>query len=164
MFSLLRLCLNTASKRSQKIQRSSKMPIIGIDHVQVAIPANREAELRNFYGGILELEELRKPEHLAKRGGAWFRCGALQLHLGVEKDFAPAKKAHPALLVTGLKQLLTKLTEHGYDIKYDEPIDGYDRAFTADPFGNRIELMERHSTAPSNEDSGSITPTSPQQT
>lgn len=120
------------------------MPVIGIDHVQLAVPANRETELRNFYGEILELEELAKPAHLASRGGAWFRCGELQLHLGVEKNFQPAKKAHPALLVTGLAQLLNRLSEHGYEIKYDEAIEGYDRAFTTDPFGNRIELMERH--------------------
>jgi catechol 2,3-dioxygenase-like lactoylglutathione lyase family enzyme len=131
------------SKQFLKIRRI-QMEIIGIDHVQVAIPANKETELRDFYGGILELKELPKPEHLAERGGAWFLCGTLQLHLGVEKDFRPAKKAHPALLVTGLKNLLTRLSENGYEIKYDEAIEGYDRAFTADPFGNRIELMERH--------------------
>jgi len=117
--------------------------VYGLDHVQLAIPQNREAEARLFYGSLLGLIEIPKPANLAARGGAWFQCGSIQVHLGVETDFRPAKKAHPAFLVADLTQLTDKLSQAGYKIKYDqETIAGYDRAFTEDPFGNRIELMQ----------------------
>jgi catechol 2,3-dioxygenase-like lactoylglutathione lyase family enzyme len=117
--------------------------IQGIDHVQVSMPAGGEHLARRFYGELLGLAEIAKPPNLAARGGAWFRCGPLQLHLGVEADFRPAKRAHPALLVTGLAELIAALSAAGFEIKYDpEPVQGFDRAFTADPFGNRIELLE----------------------
>lgn len=118
--------------------------IYGIDHVQLAMPAGGEALAREFYTDLLGLVEIPKPANLAKRGGAWFECGLLQLHLGVETEFHPAKKAHPALLVEDLKHFISTLENRGYQIKSDEPLTGYDRAFTNDPFGNRIELMERH--------------------
>jgi catechol 2,3-dioxygenase-like lactoylglutathione lyase family enzyme len=120
------------------------MAVYGMDHVQLAMPAGGEELARRFYRDVLGLSEIPKPPNLAARGGAWFHCGPLQLHLGVESDFRPAKRAHPALLVTGLAQTIEKLTAAGFEIKYDsEPIHGFDRAFTADPFGNRIELLER---------------------
>ena len=119
------------------------MAVYGIDHVQLAIPAGGERQARHFYGDILGLAEIPKPPNLAARGGAWFQCGSLQLHLGVESAFRPAKKAHPALLVQDLPGLLKLLAAEGYDVKYDsEPVQGFDRAFTSDPFGNRIELVE----------------------
>jgi catechol 2,3-dioxygenase-like lactoylglutathione lyase family enzyme len=120
------------------------MPVYGIDHVQLAMPAGGEALARRFYGEVLGLAEIPKPPNLAARGGAWFHCGPLQLHLGVESDFRAAQRAHPALLVTGLAETLEKLTDAGFEVKYDsEAIQGVERALTADPFGNRIELVER---------------------
>ncbi len=120
------------------------MAVYGIDHVQLSMPAGGEALARRFYGEILGLAEIAKPPELAARGGAWFRCGTLQLHLGVESGFRPALRAHPALLVTDLAETLTALTIRGFEVKYDSVvIEGFDRAFTADPFGNRIELLQQ---------------------
>jgi catechol 2,3-dioxygenase-like lactoylglutathione lyase family enzyme len=119
--------------------------VYGIDHVQLAIPAGGEPLARRFYGELLGLAEIPKPPNLATRGGAWFRCGSLQLHLGVEPEFRPAKKAHPALLVRDLANLLKTLAAAGCEVKYDsEFVQGFARAFTSDPFGNRIELIEPH--------------------
>ena len=121
------------------------MGVVGIDHVQLSMPAGGEALARRFYGELLGLTELPKPPNLAARGGAWFRCGALQLHLGVESDFRAAKRAHPALLVTDLAGMRETLSAAGFEIKHDtERIEGFERFFTADPFGNRIELLEAH--------------------
>lgn len=118
--------------------------IYGIDHVQLTMPAGGEALARKFYGEVLDLTEIPKPPNLAVRGGVWFQCGSLQLHLGVEANFHPAKKAHPALMVLDLDHFLGKLSAAGHEIKFDEPLVGFNRAFTFDPFGNRIELMESH--------------------
>ncbi len=119
------------------------MTVNGIDHVQLAMPVGGEPLARQFYGGLLGLAEIEKPPNLAARGGNWFRCGPLQLHLGVEADFRPARKAHPALVVTDLQALLAALKAAGFEVKHDpEPVPGVERAFTADPFGNRIELIE----------------------
>ena len=118
------------------------MKVLSIDHVQVAMPAGREAEARAFYGDLLGITEQPKPPHLAKRGGCWFERGALKIHLGVEKEFAPARKAHPALLVEDLPALVAALKRAGHRVVEDEPLEGYDRVYVDDPFGNRIELME----------------------
>ncbi|HWX03532.1 VOC family protein [Collimonas sp.] len=118
------------------------MPVIGIDHLQLAMPAAHEDAARRFYGDILGLVELPKPADLAARGGVWFLCGAVQLHLGVEKEFRPARKAHPGLVVDKLAPLVAALTEAGHNVKHDLPIAGFTRIFTEDPFGNRIELLE----------------------
>ncbi len=118
------------------------MRITGLDHVQLAMPAGREAEARAFYQDILGIPELQKPPALAKRGGCWFERGALKVHLGVEADFRPARKAHPAFLVDELAALSTALTKAGYALRTDEPLEGYERVFVDDPFGNRIELMQ----------------------
>lgn len=128
--------------RNATTEKSADMEVYGIDHVQLAMPAGKEAIAREFYGELLGLTELPKPANLASRGGVWFQCGSLQLHLGVEAEFRSAKKAHPALLVKGLSLLLSKLAESGYDVKSDEPLANFNRAFTSDPFGNRIELLE----------------------
>lgn len=113
----------------------------GLDHVQVAMPRGAEAQAREFYGTLLGLEEIPKPTELAARGGAWFRCGQLQLHLGVEDDFRAAKKAHPAFLVDDLQGLVECLTASGYAVQVEQRVD-VERAFTADPFGNRVELVQ----------------------
>jgi len=118
------------------------MRITGLDHVQLAMPAGREAEARAFYQDILGIPELRKPPALAKRGGCWFERGALKVHLGVEADFRPARKAHPALLVEGLAELIVRLKAAGHPV-IEEPMAGYRRIYTEDPFGSRLELMEK---------------------
>jgi len=119
------------------------MPVIGFDHVQLAMPNGRENEGRFFFGDILGLPELPKPANLGNRGGLWFQCGAVQLHLGVQQDFKPAIKAHPGLLVDQLEPIITALQTAGYPVLSDVPIAGFSRVFTQDPFGNRIELLER---------------------
>lgn len=115
-----------------------------IDHVQLAMPPGREAEARQFFGELLGLPEQPKPPQLAARGGVWFGEGDFKLHLGVEKDFRPARKAHPALQVRGLAVLAERLRAAGHQLVQDEPLEGYDRFFVHDPFGNRIELLEPH--------------------
>ena len=116
------------------------MTVTGIDHVQVAAPPGCEAEARAFYGELLGLEELAKPEALAARGGCWFRAGAQELHVGVEEPFAPARKAHPSFVVTDLDDVAARLTAAGIDVTYDDQIPGTRRFETADPFGNRLEF------------------------
>jgi catechol 2,3-dioxygenase-like lactoylglutathione lyase family enzyme len=116
------------------------MTVTGIDHVQVAAPAGCEPEARAFYGALLGLEELPKPEALAARGGCWFQAGAQELHVGVEDPFTPARKAHPGLVVTDLDALAARLTEAGIDVVWDEAIPGTKRFHAVDPFGNRLEF------------------------
>src|SRR4051812_544993 len=106
------------------------------------MPAGREAEARAFYQGMLGIPEVKKPAVLTKRGGCWFERGALKIHLGVEADFRPARKAHPALLVKDLQVLIARLKQHNHLVIDDDPMEGYRRVYVADPFGNRIELME----------------------
>ena len=117
--------------------------VVALDHLQLAMPRGREAEARAFYGDILALEEIAKPANLAVRGGVWFELGNQQLHLGVEGDFRPAKKAHPAFLVRDLAALRARLEQKGFAPYEDEPLAGYQRCYVADPFGNRLELMEK---------------------
>jgi len=119
------------------------MTILGLDHVQLAMPPGGEDAARAFYGGVLALDEVAKPAELAARGGVWFRSGALNLHLGVEADFRPARKAHPALLVEGLARYLARARAAKCRIVDDDPLPGYARIFLDDPFGNRLELMEK---------------------
>ncbi len=118
------------------------MGILGLDHVQLAMPAGREPEARRFYAELLGLPETPKPAHLAVRGGCWFESEFVKIHLGVESDFRAARKAHPALLVDNLASLITALTTGGVAVRDDEPLEGYHRVYVDDPFGNRIELME----------------------
>ena len=118
------------------------MRLTGIDHIQLAMPEGGEARARGFYGEILGLPEKAIPPALAARGGVWFETPALKIHLGVEKDFHPARKAHPALLVEDLPALAQRLSAAGCPVIDDEPLAGYRRLYTEDPFGNRIELLE----------------------
>jgi catechol 2,3-dioxygenase-like lactoylglutathione lyase family enzyme len=118
------------------------MKVHGIDHVQLAMPKGREDEARRFYAGVLGLPEQPKPPNLAARGGCWFGTEGIVLHLGVEDGFRPARKAHPALLVEDLPALVRRLDEAGVEVVRDEPLPGHDRVYVADPFGNRIELLE----------------------
>ncbi len=117
--------------------------IVGLDHVQLAMPAGGEDRARKFYSGALELTEVLKPEDLAARGGCWFEGGTARIHLGIENDFRPAKKAHPALLVENLDELLERLARHDVAFSQGAPLEGYVRGDVHDPFGNRIELMQK---------------------
>jgi GNAT superfamily N-acetyltransferase len=116
--------------------------IARLDHVQVAAPAGGEEEARAFYGELLGLPELPKPERLRPRGGVWFAVGDQQLHVGIEESFAPARKAHPALAVPRaheLRALAERLESAGRTVSWDGP-----RFYVEDPFGNRVELLAPH--------------------
>lgn len=115
--------------------------IVGIEHVQLAMPPGQEEQARAFYSGLLGLTERAKPPTLAVRGGCWFEQAGVKLHLGVEAQFRPARKAHPALIVDDLPALIAALTAAGAEVAPDEPVEGRTRCYVADPFGNRIELL-----------------------
>jgi catechol 2,3-dioxygenase-like lactoylglutathione lyase family enzyme len=113
-----------------------------IHHVQLACPAGSEPALRTFYQGVLGLAEVAKPPVLAARGGCWFRGAGIELHLGVEDDFRPARKAHPGLLVDGLDQWAARLTAAGCPVRWDGDLPGMRRFYSEDPVGNRLEFLE----------------------
>jgi catechol 2,3-dioxygenase-like lactoylglutathione lyase family enzyme len=117
--------------------------VIELDHVQLAAPPGCEAEARRFFGELLGLEELEKPEPLRPRGGVWFALGGGQLHIGVEEQFAPARKAHPAfrLAAEELDELAQRLETAGEPVVWDGSLPGFRRFYTADPWGNRLELL-----------------------
>lgn len=116
--------------------------IRALHHVQLAAPAGSEPALRAFYGGVLGMTEIPKPPALAARGGAWFSAGSVELHLGIENDFRPARKAHPALLVTDLSAAVRDLTAAGHRATPDDLLPGFRRCYVDDPVGNRLELLE----------------------
>ena len=118
---------------------SAKTRWLGIDHVQLAIPVGREDVARAFFVGTLGMVEVPKPPMMAARGGAWFRAGPTEVHVGTEADFVPARKAHPALLVADLREVVERT---GLDVRWSDEIDGSLRCHVDDPFGNRIELIE----------------------
>ena len=111
-----------------------------LDHVQLAAPPGCEEAARAFYGELLGLEEVEKPESLRGRGGVWFQ----QLHIGVEEDFRPARKAHPALRVQDIDSIASRLTAAGKRVDWDGALPGIRRFYTSDPWGNRVELLEEH--------------------
>ena len=115
-----------------------------VDHVQLAVPAGAEGRCRAFWGGLLGLAELAKPEPLAARGGCWFQGPGFQVHLGVEADFRPARKAHPGFEVQGLEGLAELLAAEGLPVVWSDEVPGQDRFHTEDPFGNRLEFLRRH--------------------
>lgn len=120
------------------------MAVVGVDHVQVAAPPGCEADARRFYGDLLGMPELPKPPVLAARGGCWFQAGAQELHVGVEADFRPARKAHPGLVVgsaADLEDLAERLTAAGADVTWDHANPGVTRFHVHDPWGNRLELV-----------------------
>ncbi|MEP7133474.1 MAG: VOC family protein [Chloroflexota bacterium] len=120
------------------------MTILSIDHIQLAMPIGEEEKARDFFLNLLGFHEIPKPAELAKRGGVWFESESVQLHIGVEADFHPARKAHPAFLVDDLDTLIIKVQNAGYETDTTQPpLDGYKRAHVFDPFGNRIELMQK---------------------
>ena len=113
-----------------------------IDHIQIAAPEGCEQAAREFYGSLLGLKEFEKPPLLAARGGCWFECGAQQVHIGVERDFRPARKAHPAFAVSNLDELRAALTARGIKAVDDENLPGTRRFYAEDPWGNRLEFVE----------------------
>lgn len=121
--------------------RRAEIRLPALHHVQIAMPPGREDEARAFYGDLLGLRELAKPANLAVRGGCWFALGEHELHLGVEQDFRPARKAHTAIQVVDSEQLKARLTAAGVATREDEPLSGYSRFYAEDPFGNRLEFL-----------------------
>jgi catechol 2,3-dioxygenase-like lactoylglutathione lyase family enzyme len=122
--------------------------ISGLHHVQLAAPAGSEQQMREFFVGVLGLTEVDKPADLAARGGAWFRGPGFELHVGIEQDFTPAKKAHPGLLVDDLAGLAERVAAAGYEVRHDNPLlvpDGgeFVRFYATDPVGNRLEFLQR---------------------
>jgi catechol 2,3-dioxygenase-like lactoylglutathione lyase family enzyme len=116
--------------------------VIGLHHLQLAMPPGGEEDARRFYGEVLGLEEVAKPPDLAKRGGCWFRGPGLEIHLGVEQGFRAARKAHPAFLVEDLDALHRAFEELGVETRDDMPLQGFRRVYASDPFGNRLEFLE----------------------
>ena len=121
----------------------------GLHHVLLAIPAASEDALRAFYVGVLGMAEVAKPPALAARGGLWVRADRLELHLGVEADFRPARKAHPGIRVRDLDALAAHLAEHDVAVEWDDSLfPGHRRCYAADPVGNRLEFIERDADVP----------------
>jgi catechol 2,3-dioxygenase-like lactoylglutathione lyase family enzyme len=119
-----------------------KTRVSGLDHIQIAAPEGCEPAARKFYGALLGMQELEKPAPLRSRGGCWFQCGTQQLHVGIERDFRPAKKAHPAFGVSNLDELRQALLAHGVKIIDDTSLPNTRRFFAEDPWGNRLEFLE----------------------
>ena len=117
------------------------MAFTAIDHVQLAMPPGAEDRARAFYRDVLGMIEIPKPPELARRGGCWFAVGSVQIHLGVEPDFRPAKKAHPALRCRDYEALTARLRDAGVETTPDDNNPGMTRCYVHDPFGNRIELI-----------------------
>ena len=113
-----------------------------IHHVLLACPPGSEAISREFYARVLGLTEIEKPPALARKGGCWFRGHGIEVHLGVESDFRPARKAHPGLLVSGIDEWAARLQAAGYPARFDDEFPGMQRFYTDDPHGNRLEFLE----------------------
>ncbi|WP_330175390.1 glyoxalase [Streptomyces sp. NBC_01498] len=116
--------------------------LTAVDHVQLAAPAGSEDALRAFYTDVLGMTEIPKPPALAARGGCWFRAGPVQLHLGIDPDFRPARKAHPGLRVTGIAAYAARLADRGAQVTWDDNLPGHRRFYSDDPVGNRLEFLE----------------------
>ncbi|MFG2354536.1 VOC family protein [Streptomyces sp. NPDC048521] len=116
--------------------------IAALDHVQLAAPPGSEETLRAYYAGALGMTEVPKPPVLAARGGCWFQAGSVQLHLGIEEDFRPARKAHPGLRVTDIEACAARLTAHGAPVTWDDNLPGHRRFHSEDPVGNRLEFLQ----------------------
>ncbi len=129
-------------KPTRRGSRKRTVEIVGFDHVQIAIPHGEEALARLFYGGVLGLQEVRKPRALSGRGGAWFIAPGVAVHLGVEESFVPARKAHPAFVVADLAKARRRLAVHQIDVIEDETELAGARCYVNDPFGNRVELVD----------------------
>jgi catechol 2,3-dioxygenase-like lactoylglutathione lyase family enzyme len=115
--------------------------IDAIHHIQLAMPSGGEGHAVAFYEGILDVPRVEKPAHLASRGGCWFESGNVRIHLGVDQDFRPARKAHPALIVSDLDEARAHFVASGIGVVDDEALPGFDRFYVSDPFGNRLEIL-----------------------
>ena len=124
------------------MDRMTTFAFARLHHVQLAIPTGGEPECRAFWGGLLGMDELEKPSVLAARGGCWFRGGGVEVHLGVERDFTAAAKAHPGILVDDLPGLAETLAAAGVEVTWDDEFPGHARFYAPDPFGNRLEFLE----------------------
>lgn len=131
----------TASANARGILRP-QMSVFGIAHVQLAIAPGGEEAARAFYNGLLGLRELPKPAVLQDRGGIWFQCGMQEIHCGVEDPIAPTRR-HPAFLIDNLDELKATLESAGFATESDRQLPGYRRFYALDPFGNRLEFLER---------------------
>ena len=120
----------------------------GLHHVLLSIPPGGEDACRPFYLDLLGMTELVKPPRLAARGGLWVRADGVEIHLGVERDFRPARKAHPGIRVVGLAALERRLREAGVPVERDDDFPGHRRFYASDPHGNRLEFIERDESAP----------------
>lgn len=118
------------------------MAFARMHHVQLALPPGREADARRFFVDMLGMVEVEKPAALAARGGAWFRAAEVELHLGVEDEFRPARKAHPGIVVTDLDDIVHRLADAGQQVRWDTEFPGFRRVYAEDPFGNRLEFLE----------------------
>jgi catechol 2,3-dioxygenase-like lactoylglutathione lyase family enzyme len=118
--------------------------MLGLDHVQLTAPKGTEEKARWFYGEVLGLREIQKPEKLIAGGGCWFQCGNHEIHIGVENEFSPALKAHPGITVKNIGALRSRLEGNGFQVQEDTRIEDRKRIFINDPFGNRIEFLEFH--------------------
>jgi catechol 2,3-dioxygenase-like lactoylglutathione lyase family enzyme len=125
-----------------KVTVDEGFQFVRLHHVQLAIPAGGEDACRGFWGAILGMVELEKPPILAARGGCWFRGGGLEVHLGVEQNFAPAQKAHPGIVVNNLSGMARNFEDSGVSVTWDDNFPGFARFYAADPFGNRLEFLE----------------------
>jgi catechol 2,3-dioxygenase-like lactoylglutathione lyase family enzyme len=130
--------MRSASSEGVKAMSS----VAGIHHVQLAAPYGSEALMRDFYVGTLGMVEVPKPPVLAARGGVWFGAPGIEIHIGVEDGFRPARKAHPGILVRDLGAMAARLRAAGHEIRPDDLLPGFRRFYVDDPVGNRIELLE----------------------
>ncbi|MFD9303275.1 VOC family protein [Streptomyces sp. NPDC060048] len=122
--------------------------LAAVDHVQLAAPPGSEGRLRAYYTDVLGMTEIPKPPVLAARGGCWFAAGPVRLHLGVEEDFRPARKAHPGLRVTAIEDYANRLRERGAEVVWDDNLPGHRRFYSEDPVGNRIEFSQERRPDP----------------
>jgi catechol 2,3-dioxygenase-like lactoylglutathione lyase family enzyme len=125
-----------------KVSIDEGFQFVRLHHIQLAIPAGGEEACRGFWGAILGMVEVEKPPILAARGGCWFRGGGLEVHLGVERGFIPARKAHPGIVVDNLDGMARYLQDSGVSVTWDDDFPGFARFYAADPFGNRLEFLE----------------------
>jgi hypothetical protein len=130
------MCVKDSNRPPERVQ------FLDIDHVQLAMPAGGEVLADHFYRELLGFTRVPKPRHIEQRGGCWFRFASVHVHLGVDQQFAPARKAHPAFLVSSVDALRRRLEAAGVEVVRDTDLEGYCRFYASDPFGNRLEFME----------------------